>query len=83
MSSGTEFAGTLGCRDQDVPEIDQLGDRREVAHRLIADVGIDERVDGQGADRAHHHGVAVGRGGGDQLGRQGAVGAGRGSTMTC
>jgi hypothetical protein len=51
-------------------------DRSEVAHRVVAQVLEQRRVDREHADRADQEGVAVGVGLGDELGGDGAVGTG-------
>ena len=46
---------------QQIRHAHQHGDRRQVALGLVRQVGIQRRVDRDGADIAHHDGVAVGR----------------------
>ncbi|MNT30522.1 hypothetical protein D3C72_1663200 [compost metagenome] len=51
------------CRihDQQVGHRHQHGHRREILARLVRQVGIERGIDRDGADIAHHDGVAIGR----------------------
>ena len=74
ISSAIECAGTVRMHQHDIAARRDQADRREILARVVADVGIERRVDRKRARRDQKR-VAVGRGLGDLARRDGAAGA--------
>jgi hypothetical protein len=66
----------LKLGDEHVGRGDRETDRREVAHRVVAQILIERRIDGEHADRADQQRVAVRVRPGDEFRGDGAVRAG-------
>jgi hypothetical protein len=49
------------------------GNRREIAHRIVRQLGVERRIDGMGADRANEQGLAVRRRLGHGVGTDGTA----------
>ena len=70
MNSGSVLASTLSLRMMHVRHVAGQRHRREILQRIVAELGLHERIDGERPVRADEQRVAVGRGARDRLRRR-------------